>query len=128
MLRALGTLLSASVGLLRMGRARGEETFACELRALSPEERRLHGELTRRLVAAIRKGQEIVDGYAFTVDEGALDWASLADWARLERRCCPFFRVRLEAAPHGGQLSLELGGAPDAKRFIESELPLRRGG
>jgi hypothetical protein len=128
MLRVLGTVLSASVVLLGMGGARGEETFACELRALSPEERRNHGELTRRLLSAIRGRQEVADGYAFTVDEAALDWASLADWVRLERRCCPFFRVRLEAAPRGGLLSLELGGAPGAKRFIESELPLTRGG
>jgi hypothetical protein len=128
MMRVLGGLLGATVLGLVLAVWRGrqqapEERFVCELRALSPEERRTHGALTQRLAAAIRERRQVADGYAFDLDESALDWHSLAEWARFERRCCPFFRVRLEAAPRGGGLQLELGGARGVRRFIEAELP-----
>jgi hypothetical protein len=116
----LGVLVSALV--LRPEGAKGE--FACALHALSGEERRHNLVLSARLLVAIRSRTEIADGYVFTVDESVMDWASLAEWARAERLCCPFFRVALRAQPHGKGLELELGGAPGVKRFIQGELPV----
>ena len=126
MRRLVGAVVSGLV-LLGLSRVRGEESkegFACALHALSREERQRHLELSARLLEATRSKEEIADGYVFTVDESAMDWGSLAEWARSERRCCPFFRVALRAAPSGGPLQLELGGAPGVKRFIDSELPV----
>lgn len=100
-----------------------KEGFACALHALSGEERSRHLALSARLLLAIRGRAEIADGYVFTVDESAMDWASLAEWARAERLCCPFFRVAVRAQPHGKGLELELAGAPGVKRFIVGELP-----
>lgn len=109
-----------------MSRARGEseEGFACALHALSAADRARHLALSAKLGAAIRGRTEIADGYLFSIDESAMDWASLAEWARAERLCCPFFRVALRAQPRGAGLELELGGAPGVKRFIDSELPV----
>ncbi len=110
-----------------MGAVVGEETkegFACALHALSTAERVRHLALSAKLALAIRGRTEIADGYVFSVDESAMGWASLAEWARAERLCCPFFRVALRAHPRGAGLELELGGAPGVKRFIESELPV----
>jgi hypothetical protein len=123
MVRLMRAMVSGLVLLGVLARARQEEPeeqFACALQALSREERQRHLELSARLLKAIRSREEITDGYVFVVDESAMDWVSLAEWARAERRCCPFFRVALR----GGPLQLELGGAPGVKRFIQGELPV----
>jgi hypothetical protein len=127
MVRLMGAVVSGLVLLGVLARAREEEPeeqLACALHAMSREERQRHLELSARLLKAIRSREEIADGYVFVVDEAGMDWASLAEWARGERRCCPFFRVALRAAPRGGPLQLELGGAPGVKRFIRGELPV----
>ena len=127
MRRLVGAVVSALVLLGVRARVRGEEWkegFACALHALSAEQRVRHLALSAKLALAIRGRTEIADGYVFRVDESAMDWASLAEWARAERLCCPFFRVALRAQPRGTGLELELGGEPGVKRFIESEIPL----
>lgn len=130
MRRLMGAVVSALVPLGVSSRAHGEseEGFACALHALSVAARVRHLALSARLSAAIRDRTEIADGYVFRVDESAMDWASLAEWARAERLCCPFFRVALRAQPRGAGLELELGGAPGVKHFIESELPVALSG
>lgn len=132
MRRVMGVVVSALVLLGVVSRTRKEERppeeskegFACALHALSGEERRHHLALSAQLLVAIRGRTEIADGYVFTVDESLMSWPSLADWARAERLCCPFFRVALRAQPHGKGLELELAGAPGVKRFIQAELPV----
>ena len=131
MRRIIGVVGSALVLLGIVTRARrlerpdgSQEGFACALHALSATERARHLALSTRLLAAIRRRTEIGDGYVFAVDESAMDWQSLAEWARAERLCCPFFRVALRAQPHGKALELELGGAPGVKQFILVELPV----
>ena len=131
MRRLMGAVVSVLVLLGVLSRVRGEESkegFACALHALSAGQRVRHLALSAKLSAAIRGRTEIADGYVFSVDESVMDWASLAEWARGERLCCPFFRVVLRAQPRGTGLELELGGAPGVKRFIESELPVARTG
>jgi hypothetical protein len=127
MRRLMGPVVSAGVLQGVPSRARGEEPtegFACALHALSFKERTHHLALFAKLGTAIRGQTEIADGYVFTIDESVMDWASLAEWARAERLCCPFFRVALRAQPRGAGLELELGGAQGVKRFIERELPV----
>jgi hypothetical protein len=127
MRRLMGAVVSALVLLGVLSRAREEEPkegFACALHALSGEERLRHLALSAKLVLAIRARTEIADGFVFAVDESVMGWGSLAEWARAERLCCPFFRVALRAQPRGAGLELELGGAPGVKRFIRGELPM----
>ena len=117
-------MLVLGVVVYRTRRTEPGAQFACALHALDREQRQRHGELSGRLLQAIRDRSEIRDGYVFKVDESAMDWASLAEWARLERLCCPFFRLALRAQPGGTAVELELGGAPGVKRFILGELPV----
>ena len=131
MRRLIAVVVSAVVLLEVVSRTRKEkpneeskEHFACALHALSPDERRHHLALSARLLLAIRGGTEIADGFVFTVDESMMDWTSLADWARAERLCCPFFRMAMRARPRGEALELELGGPPGVKQFIRAELPV----
>jgi hypothetical protein len=105
-----------------------KEQFACALHALSPVERMHHLALSAKLLLAIRSRTEISDGFVFTVDESMMGWTSLAEWARAERLCCPFFRMSLRARPRGEALELELGGPPGVKQFIRAELPVILGG
>ena len=130
MRRLMGAVVSALVlpGVSSRAPTESEEGLACALHALSVAERVHHLALSAKLSAAIRGRTEIADGYVFIVDESAMDWASLAEWARAERLCCPFFRVALRAQPRGAGLELELGGALGVKRFIESELPVALSG
>jgi hypothetical protein len=129
--RLIGVVVSVLVLLGVMSRTRKEERkdeskeqFACALHALSPEERRHHLALSAKLLLAIRGRTEIADGFVFAVDESMMGWTSLADWARAERLCCPFFRMALRARPRDEGLELELGGPPGVKQFIRAELPV----
>jgi hypothetical protein len=135
MRRLIGVVVPLLVLLGVVSRARREErpqgqgeSFACALHALSAEERRHHLALSARLLLGIRGRVEIADGFIFTVDESVMDWASLAEWARAERLCCPFFRMALRARPRNEALELELGGPPGVKQFIVAELPVILGG
>jgi len=135
MSRLIGVVVPLLVLLGVVSRARREErpqgpgeSFACALHALSAEERRHHLALSARLLLGIRGRVEIADGFIFTVDESVMDWASLAEWARAERLCCPFFRMALRARPRNEALELELGGPPGVKQFIVAELPVILGG
>ncbi|HEY1335011.1 MAG TPA: hypothetical protein VGF31_12195 [Myxococcaceae bacterium] len=135
MRRLIGVVVSVLVLLGVVSRARRGETpeeskehFACALHALSPEERRHHLALSAKLLLAIRGRREIADGFVFAVDESVMDWTSLAEWARAERLCCPFFRMALRARPRNEALDLELGGPPGVKQFLRAELPVILGG
>lgn len=99
--------------------------FACNLGALSPDERVRHTRSTGRLHAAVLETQELESGYRFRVSEPGMDLPALAEWVRLERRCCPFFTFAIEVEGDGGATWLALAGAAGAKEFIRAELGLR---
>ena len=90
--------------------------FACDLRALSPAERARHAELAREWFGAVRAKRELADGYAVELPPAM--WLPAAQWADLERRCCPFFAFELRAAGNGGPLWLRITGPPGAKAFM----------
>jgi hypothetical protein len=47
---------------------------------------------------------------------------SLAEFVTLERRCCPFFDFALEVSAGASQVRLTIGGGPDVKEFMRSQL------
>lgn len=96
--------------------------FACDMRALTKEQRTEHAGLARELVASVRERHELPNGYAFRF--AADRWLPTARWAELERRCCPFFAFELSSAADGGDVWLKITGKPGAKPFLESELGL----
>ncbi len=98
--------------------------FACNMKALSHEERVHHAANTHRLTAAVVETQEGESSLRFRIAEERMDLPALAEWVRLERKCCPFFTFTIEIEGGAGATWLTLSGPPGVKEFIRLELGL----
>ncbi len=96
--------------------------LACNLGALTLEQRTRHAEATRRLLEHAQR-RELPDGHVLTIDREQLSVAELAEWVADESRCCPAVDFTLEV-PAFGPLTLRLHGGVDVKEFIAAELGL----
>jgi len=92
--------------------------LVCTLGAFTPAERERHKALTTRLMAAVVERRELNDGFAFHVL--SMSDSDLAEWATLERRCCPFFRIDIQGQGPG-PIWLHLTGPEGVKEFITAE-------
>jgi hypothetical protein len=114
------TLLGITAGAAEV--AKGTRVLACNMNALTGEQRARHAAVTRRLLEhATRK--ELADGYLFTIDRAHIDVAELAEWVADEARCCPAVDFHVEL-PAFGPLALRLDGGADVKEFIAAEVGL----
>ncbi len=93
--------------------------FACDMAALTPEERERRQALADQLHAATQQMQERADGYAFRYPAALL--LTAATFVALEQRCCPFFRFTLDVEPDDGPLWLSITGHEGVKTFIATE-------
>jgi hypothetical protein len=93
--------------------------FACNMGALSPEQRARHHELGKQLQAAPASVHELPDGYAFEFPFNSLTYQALIELTPLEHACCPFFTiaVRVDAS----KLFWELTGREGVKQFVRME-------
>src|SRR5262252_5148774 len=94
--------------------------FACDLNALTKDERARHAALAAELFAAVEERRELADGYALRLP--AERWLDAARWAELERKCCPFFAFDLTAAAERGPLWLRITGRAGVKAFMKEEM------
>lgn len=62
--------------------------LACDMNALTEEQRARHVAATRRLLEHATR-EELAEGYLFTVDRDRISVAELAEWVADESRCCP---------------------------------------
>lgn len=96
--------------------------LACDMTALTPEQRTRHLAATKRLLEhATRK--DLAGGYVFTIDRQQIPVPELAEWVADESRCCPAVDFHVEL-PASGPLTLRLDGGADVKEFIAAELGL----
>ncbi len=93
-----------------------QPVLACDLDALSPEERTRRSIVAARVSARFREVRETPDGYAARLDPQLTQDA--LDWLLLERRCCPFLRLELRFEPAAGPVWLGFGGGPGVKEFL----------
>lgn len=99
-----------------------QRILACNMTALTKEQRARHEAVTKRLLEhATRK--ELAEGYLFTIDRTRVSVAELAEWVADESRCCPAVDVHVEL-PAFGSLTLRMDGGVDVKEFIAAELRL----
>ena len=97
-----------------------QPTFACDLGALSAEERAQRSTLASRVAARFREVQELPDGYAARLDPDPAIVRDALDWLVLERRCCPFLRLELSFDPSNGPVWLRFRGGPGTKEFLSA--------
>ena len=125
MRHALLTLLMSMVPTLALaaGTTSGSGTgFACNLSALTTDERGEHDTLAKDLFAAVEQRKEFTTGYAFRLP--AERWADAARWSELERKCCPFIAFELNAAADKGPVWLTVSGRTGVKAFMKQEFGL----
>jgi hypothetical protein len=96
--------------------------LACDMTALSPEQRERHALMTERLLRAAKR-TELDDGYVFTLEREHMTVAELAEWVADESRCCPALDFHVEL-PAFGPLTLRIDGGADVKAFVAAELRL----
>jgi len=95
--------------------------FACDMSALSSEQRSRYrelGELLRLALCAIR---ELTDGYEFEFVPAHGNYQALAEFTPLEHACCPFFDVSIRLERKNGKLCWRLTGREGVKPFIRAE-------
>jgi len=103
------------------GAAAGER-FACNVRAMNATERIRYQELTKTLMTATDEKKELPNGFGFRLPPSSL--MTVAEWVRLERKCCPFFTFVMEQSRDEGPLWLRITGAEGVKAFIRAEFGL----
>ncbi len=94
------------------------DALACNLGALSAEERTRRSTAAARVSARFRAVRETPDGYAAELDAEAQLVQDALEWVLLERRCCPFLRIALTFEPSPGRIWLTFGGGPGVKEFL----------
>jgi hypothetical protein len=95
-----------------------EVPIACNLGALSPEERTRRSELAVRVREAAHGISELPTGFSVELgtDDGVLRDA--LELCLLERRCCPFLELALRLEPAEGPVSLRISGPSGVKEFL----------
>ena len=92
--------------------------IACDLGALTPEQRRREAELLAEFKGLGIPGVETPSGYAFTLVADAASLVRLGELLALERLCCPFLAFDLSLPPGGAALTLHIHGGHGAKAFV----------
>jgi hypothetical protein len=95
--------------------------FYCNLRGLTPEQRKRKAELDQTLRSARTAARELSDGVEFQFPAEASSIRTVAEWAVMERVCCPFFDIERRLEREGGPFWLRLTGREGVKKFISSE-------
>lgn len=98
-----------------------ETPFACNMKAMSAEQRQRYDLLIGQLQMTKQEIKELPNGYAFRLPSEALTVKDAAEWIMYERLCCPFFDFGLEVERNGGAMWLRLTGREGVKPFIRSE-------
>jgi len=99
-----------------------QRVLACNMNALSKEQRTRHVTVTKRLLEHSTR-KDLADGFLFTIDRDHISVADLAEWVADESRCCPAVDFHVEL-PAFGPLNLRMDGGADVKEFIASEIGL----
>ena len=101
-----------------------ESPLACNMAALSDEQRQRILVLVKQIRAAGQELRELPDGYALRLPAESSTVRDVAEYITLERLCCPFFRFEMEVEKEGGPMWLRLTGREGVKDFTKLELGL----
>jgi hypothetical protein len=107
------------------GSAKKPQAFACNLTALTTEQRKRHAELRKVLGESIKEIQELPDGYAFRLPDDTKTILNAAEFITYEKLCCPFFTFNLEIESDDKPVWLKLTGREGVKQFLKTEFGIR---
>jgi hypothetical protein len=96
--------------------------FACDMTALSSEQRTRHHELAALLQSPLADIRELPDGYDFEFAWSCDTYDALAELTPLEHACCPFFDIGIHIESGTNKLYWRLTGQEGIKAFIRAEL------
>jgi hypothetical protein len=99
-----------------------ESPFACDMKAIAPEQRDAHLALIERLFQSVQSILELTNGYKFQLSNESDVLLAAAEFISRERLCCPFFDFGLEVEREGGAVCLSLTGREGVKPFIMAEI------
>ena len=103
-------------------REKREVPLACDMSALTAEQRERQRALIGLLRADAKEVREIKGGYAFGHSPDRTVLLALAEFVANERLCCPFFEFRITVERDGGPIWLRITGEGEAKRVLEAEM------
>ena len=103
-----------------------QSKFYCNIKALTPEERARHKQLSEKLLAARKAIVETEKGYEFQYSPGDVSLAELAEWVAAESKCCPFFDFHIDLEREGKLACLRLTGEEGIKAFIRAEFKIEK--
>ena len=101
-----------------------QSKFFCNIKALTPEERARHKQLSEKLAAAKKEIVETEKGYEFQFSPSDVSLAELAEWVVAESKCCPFFDFHIDLEREGKLACLRLTGEEGIKAFIRAEFKI----
>ena len=101
---------------------RKESPIACQMNALTIEERSRQAKLFAELTHVVQRVQELPDGIAVEFSSKADIWMSAAEFITLERRCCPFLSFSMEIKGEDGPMWLRITGREGVREFLAAEL------
>jgi len=123
---AMGLAAQGSVILVQPERqATVQSKFYCNIKALTPEERARHKQLSEKLMAARKEIVESEKGYEFQFSPSDVSLAELAEWVAAESKCCRFFDFHIDLEKEGKLACLRLTGEEAIKAFIRAEFKVR---
>ncbi len=99
-----------------------ELPIACDRGALGSHEPTRQRELWSSLLADVEERRELAEGYALKLPAARL--ADATELMDIERRCCGFLKLRLEAEASETHIWFTLSGPPGTKRVLDAELGL----
>ena len=97
--------------------------IACNMRALTSEQRKQLEKLGEHVISAITTSRELSDGYAFRVDPAKASLMDVAEWLDLWRRCCPFYEFQIDFHAADANIWLSVTGRPGVKEYIPMDSP-----
>ena len=103
-----------------------QSKFYCNIKALTPEERARHKQLSEKLMAARKEIVETDKGYEFQFSPSDVSLADLAQWVTAESKCCPFFDFHIDLEREGKLACLRLTGEEGIKAFIRAEFKVEK--
>jgi hypothetical protein len=116
----LAAILAASAWTLP---AATDPPIACNMKALTSEQRKQLGQLGERVISAITSSRELNDGYAFRVDPAKASLMDVARWLDVWRRCCPFYEFQIDYSAADGNVWLSVKGRPGVKEYLPVDSP-----